>query len=935
MKSSRSKSRSARRTGLVIAIQAALALGVAVQAQAFPPTINLSSLDGTTGFRLDGVAVDDRSGYSVSTAGDINGDGIDDLVVGAPAADPNGSLSGSSYVVFGRSGGFSSIIHLNTLDGSTGFRLDGVATPDFAGVSVSAAGDINGDGIDDLIVGANTASPNGTYSGSSYVVFGRSSGFASTFNLSTLDGSTGFRLDGVAAQDYSGSSVSAAGDINGDGVGDVIVGAIDADPNGLDSGSSYVVFGHVGGFASTINLSTLDGSNGFRLDGVATQDRSGISVSAAGDINSDGIADVIVGAAGADPNGSYSGSSYVVFGHTGGFSPAINLSTLNGTNGFRLDGVVGGDRSGRSVSAAGDINGDGIGDVIAGAYRVGSNGINSGSSYVVFGSGGGFAPTIKLDTLNGSNGFRLDGEGPNDRSGRSVSAAGDINGDGIDDLIVGASFADPFGSSDAGSSYVVFGRTSSFASPIILNMLNGINGFRLDGVAAGDRSGRSVSAAGDINGDGIGDMIVGADLADPNGSNSGSSYVVFGVAPAPTALQNGVAVSGLSGFASSNQFFSLRVPARASNLAFRMLPGLSSTGDADLYVRFGVAPTTGSFDCRPFTTGSAETCLIAAPNAGTYYAMVHGFMGFTDVMLTGSFTPPNPGADFNADTHADILWRHRTAGNNAMWLMNGRTANKGPLNPVAQAAQKVQGVGDFDGDGKADIFWRNTAIGTNSIWLMNARTPSFGPTQTVANLSFNVAGIGDFDGDGKADVLWRNATTGTNSIWLMNGRTPGTGPINATATSWKVGGVGDFNGDGKADILWRNSVNGRNSIWLMNGRTISFGATSQVANLNIVVSGIGDFDGDGKSDILWRNTTNGVNPLWLMNGRTPSFGTTSTVANLDLTVVQVSDFDGDGKADILWRNLTTGNNSMWLMNGRTASFGVTSPVADLNWEVVP
>ena len=294
-----------------------------------------------------------------------------------------------------------------------------------------------------------------------------------------------------------------------------------------------------------------------------------------------------------------------------------------------------------------------------------------------------------------------------------------------------------------------------------------------------------------------------------------------------------------------------------------------------------------------------------------------------------------PVDDFDKSATDDILWRHKVSGNNSMWLMTGRSADKGPLSSVAAAAQKIQGVGDFNGDRKTDIFWRNTATGTNSIWLMSGRTPSFGATQTVANLAFNVAGVGDFDGDGKSDVFWRNATTGQNSIWLMSGRTPATGPVSSTAVAWKVAGICDFDADGRDDVLWRNSVNGRNSIWLMKGRTISFGGISQVANLAVVVSGVGDFDGNGTCDILWRNTSNGVNPLWLMNGRTVSFGTTSTVANLSQKAVRVADFNGDGMADILWRNTASGSNSIWLMSGRTPSFGATASVADLSWEVVP
>ena len=194
-----------------------------------------------------------------------------------------------------------------------------------------------------------------------------------------------------------------------------------------------------------INLSTLNGSNGFRLNGVAAYDFSGRSVSTAGDVNGDGFDDLIVGSAGADPNGSGSGSSYVVFGQASGFSAAMDLSSLNGSNGFRLDGEAKGDRSGFSFSTAGDVNGDGFDDVIVGAGGADSNGDRSGSSYVVFGQASGFSAAMDLSSLNGSNGFRLDGEAKGDRSGFSFSTAGDVNGDGFDDLIVGACGVDPNG----------------------------------------------------------------------------------------------------------------------------------------------------------------------------------------------------------------------------------------------------------------------------------------------------------------------------------------------------------------------------------------------------------------------------------------------------------------------------------------------------------
>ena len=130
-------------------------------------TINLSSLDGSNGFRLDGEAEGDQLGLPVSNAGDVNGDGFDDLIVGVSNADPNGFGSGSSYVVFGQASGFSAAMNLSSLNGGNGFRLDGVTSGDESGRSVSTAGDVNGDGFDDVIVGARHANPNGSLSGSS------------------------------------------------------------------------------------------------------------------------------------------------------------------------------------------------------------------------------------------------------------------------------------------------------------------------------------------------------------------------------------------------------------------------------------------------------------------------------------------------------------------------------------------------------------------------------------------------------------------------------------------------------------------------------------------------------------------------------------------------------------------------------------------------
>ncbi|MBU1003693.1 MAG: FG-GAP repeat protein [Proteobacteria bacterium] len=536
----------------------------------------LPDLDGTTGYTIQGDTAGVTYGADFAWVGDVNGDGKDDFIVSAANADPGGvTNAGEAYLIFGGSnlttmdaadGTTDGNIDISYLDGSNGYVLQGYRTDGKMGVygrnkNMSTVGDFNNDGYDDFSLGAIGFS---TATGEGYVLFGGSAlddldamdGTADgTLNVTYLasgnggDGSNGFILNGFTPYDQGGNSASY-GDINGDGYSDVIQSAFMAgEPVDSDRGEVYVLFGgngYSGGAEWSQN--NVDGSNGVFFYNTNDREFMGSSVSGVPDMNGDGFGEVLIGAnEGHGSNPFRIGKAYLVFGGANGvkgessaLSSGFNVAGLDGTNGYLLRGVNANDLTGQVTYA--DVNGDGISDLIIGAPHNYTGLAGPGRVFVAYGDQlaaldaedgvtDGDISLINLLASNGADGtygYVIEGNaGSTDRLGFSVQTAGDVNGDGYGDFMVGGYTA---ASNENGEAYLVFGGANGVngwgakQAELDPDLLGGEDGMILLGKTSGTSTGYSVGYLGDLNGDGYADFGVSGHGTGTNGE----VYVVYG-----------------------------------------------------------------------------------------------------------------------------------------------------------------------------------------------------------------------------------------------------------------------------------------------------------------------------------------------------------------------------------------------------------------------
>ena len=785
---------------------------------------------------MTGFGAGDRFGVSAKSAGDVNGDGFDDFIIGGFLNDGAGTDAGRAYLYYGG-------INVNT---QPDVVFSGHSANEYFGAAVSTAGDINGDGYSDVAISTfggwgdgkvyiyfggiamNNVEDVVLYEGASWTNYGTSisdagdvngDGFSDIiigeksydgdrgrsfiyFGGSQMDTLADVVITGVNYSDELGQTVSGAGDVNGDGFSDVIIGAHQFQSS-LKSGKAYIYFGGT----------SMDNLADIILTGPVNGDAFGWSVSGGKDVNGDGYSDVVVGMWG-DINGR--DFAYVYFG--GGSMDNVPDVTFNESGSINF---------GSSVSMPGDVNCDGYSDVVIGGYKEGV----VGKAYIYFGGA----------NMNSAKDIELSGEGTADRFGSTLNGAGDLNNDGFADLLIGA-----WGySGNTGKVYLyMYGMNGTLFSDLTMT-----------GEATSNIFGVSVSSAGDVNGDGYSDVIVGA--YGYNG-NTGRAYIFYG-----GLSMNNIADVILTGEV-ANDNFGISVSSAGdvngdgySDVVVGAHGYSNNTGKA--YIYYGGTSMNNVADVTFTGEASGDILGYSVSSAGD----VNGD-GFTDIIagapgfsgITGKVYVYYGGVSMN--NIADVTMTGETTFNNFGYSVS--TAQD--INSDGYSDIIVGAPGYTANTGRVYIFYGGSNMNNVADVIMTGET-------TNDNFGFSVSSAGDVNRDGILDVVigayGYNSVTGKAYIFYGGSSMNNIADITMTGESanncfgFSVSSAADVNGDGYSDVFV--SAFG----YLSNtGRAYIFYGGSSMNNVaDVIITGeggsndfgrflssAGDVNGDSESDLI-------------------------------------------------------------------------------------
>ncbi len=732
-----------------------------------------SGLNTTPAWTVMGTQYASDFGWSVNTAGDVNGDGYSDIIIGERYYEDDQSYEGRAQAFYGSPTGLSA---------APDWTVYANEESSYFGDSVSTAGDVNGDGFSDVIIGGYSYDNPETAEGFALVYYGSPTG------LST---EPAWSAEGNQNYAHFGDFVGTAGDVNGDGYSDVVIGAPGYDSPDFNEGRVFVWCGSPDGLGAN---GTPDNADWF-AEGDQYHAELGCSVCTAGDVNGDGFADIIAGAERWENPDDYEGAVFVWLGSMNGLG-------LNG-NPANADWSAEGNQVavyfGNFVSTAGDVNGDGYSDVIVGAKRYTNGQSGEGAAFVYHGSARGLNPVA---------GWWAESNQPNANLGNSVCSAGDVNGDGYSDVIVGAYKFDG-GSNNEGKAFVYLGSSSG---------LSLTSAWSAEGDQEGAHFGVSVGAAGDVNGDGFDDVIVGSYYYDSPESNEGKAFVYHG---------SSIGLSGAPDWSAESD----QEGAQLGN-AVGTAGDVNGDGFSDVIIGAWNYDNGQINEGRAYVYHGSSAGLSHTPNFHIESDQGSAWLG-TSVSTAG---------DINGDGFSDIIvgapnfddiatdnGRIFVYYGSALGLVYVGSMGMSIIEDNLSMGWSVSTAGDVNGDGYSDVIigmpgWDDVGkvdagavyfIPGSSTGLNIAEASRFNGDQAGAQLGVSVGCAGDVNGDGYSDVvagawLYSNGQAAEGRAYCVHGSPTG---LESVASWWAEGNIpnaglgfsinaaGDVNGDGYSDVI--------------------------------------------------------------------------------------------------------------------------------------
>jgi FG-GAP repeat len=760
-----------------------------------------------------------RFGYSVAGAGDTNGDGYADVVVGAPYYSNGQSMEGAIYLYRGNAGG---------LETSPTLMVESNQAQAYLGISVAGVGNVNGDGYDDFIAGAYRYSVDDQ--GAVWGYYGEAGTISATPDWEVLSGQ---------ANAYFGSAVAAAGDVNCDGFADVLVGAYNYAGTEIAEGRAYLYYGSAGGLATTPSWTAESNVGNAWFGG---------SVAGLGDVNGDGYADIAIGAYRYSDQGESEGAVFVYHGSDIGLASQAD---------WQLHGVHEDQRLG-SVAGVGDINGDGYADLLLGAYGYEDGAGGHGGVWVFGGSSSGLQ-SEPIHSLVGDQAASF--------FGGSLAAGGDINGDGYGDLLLGAYKYDN-GETDEGAAFLILGGPDNLSTQA---------NWQTKGGQSEALAGYTTANAGDVNGDGFSDLVVGVPYYDLAGDNRGRVLIHHGSATGLSATpdwlvdgleanaQFGYSVAG-AGDVNSDGYDDIIIGAPGWRT------GADPEGRAFLYLGSpaGLQAAAGWTASSSQAHGAFGCCVAAAGdvNGDGYADVIVGAYAFSD-------GENEEGAAFvylgsSAGLAEESSWMAQS--NQARAHFGTAVAGIGDINRDGFADVAV-GADDYDknydDEGAAFVYYGSRlGLDMEPNWIAVGGAPNAGYGRAIA-------GAGDVNQDGFSDLLvgadsYSQVASNAGAVFLYLGSQSGL----AFHTKWEsqqanvhlgeaVAGAGDVNGDGYGDVIigspqWQLDSGSGGAAFIAYGSPTGsvFTVDNKLAASEInsqfgsSVSGGGDFNGDGFADAV-------------------------------------------------------------------------------------